>query len=186
MKLVLFIILLSHVLFADERLALLETEAKSYLGGNYIWGGNNPEGFDCSGYSKYVYQKIGVNLPRTALEQSRVGRLVDASEIERGDLLFFLTDSSRNMPITHVGIYLGNNRFIHASGTKEGIITSSLDGKYGRLFVKAMRPTDLNLDVKNSVMTQKFFDVEYKAIHSPTRVEMKYNFYTLVDGKYTR
>lgn len=184
--LLLFIVLFPPIILGDEKLAMLETEAKSHLGGSYVWGGVNPTGFDCSGYTRYVYQKLGLSLPRTALEQSRVGRPVPPDQLEKGDLLFFLTDRSRGLPITHVGIYLGEGQFIHAAGHKEGIITSSLSGKYGRLFVRATRPTDMDLNLKNAVMTRQFFSVEYQAVHAPTKVEVNYNFFTLKDGKYTR
>ncbi|MDY0215044.1 MAG: C40 family peptidase [Bacilli bacterium] len=184
----LFIFLISYVvfLFGDNRLALLETEAKSYLGGTYVWGGVNPSGFDCSGYTRYVYSKIGVELPRTAVEQADRGRQVSRDNLEKGDLLFFLTDHKRGLPITHVGIYLGNGQFIHAAGKDEGIITSSLSGKYSRLFVKATRPTELNLEIKDAVMTQKFFSIEYEAIHSQTRVNLQYKPFSIQNGKYVR
>lgn len=186
MKTLFLLLIVPVVIFGDERLALLETEAKNHLGGSYVWGGQNPAGFDCSGYTRFVYNKIGVNLPRTALEQSRVGRTVSPDQLEKGDLLFFLTDRGRGLPITHVGIYLGDGQFIHAAGSKEGIITSPLSGKYGRLFVKATRPTEMDLVTKNAVMTRQFFSVEYEAIHAPTRVDLNYNLFTLKDGKYTR
>lgn len=183
-----FLMLLSLALFGGERLTMLETEAKSYLGNNYVWGGENPNGFDCSGYTRYVYQKIGISLPRTAFEQSKVGRSISSvNQLEKGDLLFFLTDRRRGIPITHVGIYLGDGNFIHAAGQKFGIITSSLNGKYGRLLVKATRPTDMLLSVKNEIMTPQFFSVEVRAMRSPTKIEVKYNFYSLnKDGFYSR
>jgi len=115
-------------------------EAKKFLGGRYIWGGTTPKGFDCSGYVKYVYAKAGINLPRTAYQQSMVGKTVKKSKLKKGDLLFFLTDKKRHIPITHVGLYIGNDRFIHAASKKEGIIISKLSkSKYNKFFVKAKR-----------------------------------------------
>ena len=114
--------------------------AKKYLGGRYIWGGTHPKGFDCSGYTQYIYKKEGVTIPRTANEQAKVGKEVSRFELQKGDLLFFLTDRLRNIPITHVGMYLGNYKFIHAASKRTGIIISSLNkSKYSRLFVKATR-----------------------------------------------
>ena len=115
--------------------------AKTHLGGKYVWGGTVPEGFDCSGYVQYVYKKEGVQLPRTAYEQSKVGKDVTWSKLKKGDLLFFLTDRKRGIPVTHVGMYIGNNKFIHAASRKKGIIISPFTpkSKYGRLFVKATR-----------------------------------------------
>ena len=114
--------------------------AKKHLGENYVWGGTSPNAFDCSGYVQYVYNKEGVALPRTALQQSKVGKEVSRFELEKGDLLFFLTDKSRKIPVTHVGMYIGGGKFIHAASKKKGIIITNLNkSKYSRLFVKATR-----------------------------------------------
>jgi len=114
--------------------------AKKHLGEDYVWGGTNPGGFDCSGYMQYIYKKEGVSIPRTANQQSKVGKEVSRFELQKGDLLFFLTDKSRNIPVTHVGMYLGNDKFIHAASKRKGIIISSFNkSRYSRLFVKATR-----------------------------------------------
>jgi len=114
--------------------------AKKHLGGKYVWGGTRPEGFDCSGYMQYLYKKEGIQLPRTAYAQSKVGKYVTRSELKKGDLLFFLTDKSRNIPVTHVGMYIGDDKFIHAASKKKGIIISSLSkSRYNKIFVKAKR-----------------------------------------------
>lgn len=114
--------------------------AKRHLGEEYVWGGTNPGGFDCSGYMQYLYAKEGVSIPRTANQQSKVGKEVSRFKLKKGDLLFFLTDKSRNIPITHVGMYLGDDKFIHAASKKEGIIISSFSkSRYSKIFVKATR-----------------------------------------------
>jgi len=114
--------------------------AKKHLGGKYVWGGTHPKGFDCSGYTQYIYKKEGVDIPRTAYEQSKVGKEVSRFRLKKGDLLFFLTDKSRNIPVTHVGMYIGDGKFIHAASKRKGIIITSLDNsKYSLLFVKATR-----------------------------------------------
>ena len=114
--------------------------AKKHLGEDYVWGGTVPGGFDCSGYMQYIYKKEGVSIPRTAYQQSKVGKEVSRFELKKGDLLFFLTDKSRNIPVTHVGMYLGDDKFIHAASKRKGIIISSFNkSRYGRLFVKATR-----------------------------------------------
>ncbi|CAA6802890.1 MAG: NLP/P60 family protein [uncultured Sulfurovum sp.] len=116
------------------------TNAKKHLGGKYVWGGTHPKGFDCSGYMQYIYKKEGVSIPRTANAQSKVGKEVSRFSLKKGDLLFFLTDKSRNMPVTHVGMYIGDGNFIHAASKKKGIIITSLDdSRYSLLFVKATR-----------------------------------------------
>ena len=122
-----------------DRKKLLE-DAKYFKGGKYVWGGTSPKGFDCSGYVQYLYKKHNVNLPRTAWAQSKKGRAVDLHDLQKGDLLFFLTDKKRGIPVTHVGIYLGNGKFIHAASTKKGIIISPIfHGYYAKKFVSARR-----------------------------------------------
>ena len=122
-----------------DKQKLLE-DAKYFKGGKYVWGGTTPEGFDCSGYVQYLYKKHNINLPRTAWAQSKKGFTVDKSNLQKGDLLFFLTDKKRGIPITHVGIYIGNGNFIHAASKKKGIIISPIThGSYAKCFVSAKR-----------------------------------------------
>jgi cell wall-associated NlpC family hydrolase len=105
-----------------------------------VWGGTSPKGFDCSGYVQYLYKKHNINLPRTALGQSKKGIPVSKDHLQKGDLLFFLTDKKRGIPVTHVGIYLGNGEFIHAASKKKGIIISPIThGYYAKKFVSAKR-----------------------------------------------
>lgn len=113
----------------DERSSAsgILTTARNYMGVPYVYGGESPKGFDCSGFTQYVYDKNGIALPRTAEAQSRVGKKVTRSELEPGDLVFFNTEKSGS--INHVGIYVGNNDFIHASRTL-GITVTSLDSSY--------------------------------------------------------
>ncbi len=114
--------------------------AKKHLGEKYVWGGTKPNAFDCSGYTQYLYKKEGVALPRTAYEQSKVGKEVSRFELQKGDLLFFLTDKSRGIPVTHVGMYIGDDKFIHAASKRLGVIISSFSkSRYSKLFVKATR-----------------------------------------------
>jgi len=114
--------------------------AKKYLGGKYVWGGTKPEGFDCSGYMQYIYKKEGVSIPRTAYAQSKVGKEVSRYNLKKGDLLFFLTDKKRGIPVTHVGMYIGDGKFIHAASKRKGIIITPFEeSRYSSLFVKATR-----------------------------------------------
>jgi len=129
----------TYQLTNDDKKKLLDY-AKFFKGGKYVWGGTTPKGFDCSGYVQYLYKKSGVNLPRTAWAQSKQGMPVDKSHLQEGDLLFFLTDKKRGIPVTHVGIYLGNGEMIHAASTKKGIIISPIThGHYANTFVSARR-----------------------------------------------
>lgn len=91
----------------------LVADALGLIGISYRMGGNSPQsGFDCSGLVRYVFQSaIGLNLPRRAEEISRIGTKVDRQELKPGDLVFYKT---LRRTFSHVGIYLGNNRFIHA------------------------------------------------------------------------
>lgn len=128
-----------YLVSKDEKEILLEN-AKYFKGGQYIWGGTTPDGFDCSGYVQYLYKKHNISLPRTALEQSKKGTLVSKDSLQRGDLVFFLTNRRRGIPITHVGIYIGAGEFIHAASRQKGVIVSSLIyGRYANKFVLARR-----------------------------------------------
>lgn len=129
-----------HVSALDKQ-KLLE-DAKYFKGGKYVWGGTTPEGFDCSGYVQYLYKKHNINLPRTAWSQSKKGLTIAKSDLQKGDLLFFLTDKKRGIPVTHVGIYIGDGNFIHAASKEKGIIISPLThGSYAKTFVLAKRVT---------------------------------------------
>ena len=114
---------------AERSEALLQ--AISALGVDYRYGGRNPAtGFDCSGLVAHVYQEAwGVRLPRDTRGQSEAGVPVSMSDLEPGDLLFYNT---QNRPYSHVGIYLGDGRFIHAPKTGARVRVESLDGSYWR------------------------------------------------------
>ncbi len=109
--------------------AALITEAKKYLGVPYVWGGETPAGWDCSGFTMYIYRvAIGVSIPRVAGDQAGVGVNVPVANIQAGDLVFFKDTYAPG--ISHVGIALGGGQFIHASGTGEATVISSLGEAY--------------------------------------------------------
>ena len=107
------------------------TTAKSFIGVPYRWGGVSPEqGFDCSGLSMAVYHLNGLNLPRSSKAQWQAGAPVNRRQLSKGDLVFFATSGGRE--ISHVGIYFGEDKFIHAPGRNKRIRFDSLSKRYFR------------------------------------------------------
>ena len=114
--------------------------AYNYLGEKYVWGSAQPGvGFDCSGLTSYLYNKVcGISLYRNSAAQSNNGYHVSKSNLKQGDLLFFSTNGSGS--ISHVGIYVGNGKMIHASTPSTGVIISDIDSNYySNTFVTARR-----------------------------------------------
>jgi cell wall-associated NlpC family hydrolase len=112
--------------------------ADQYVGVPYTWGGNTPaSGFDCSGFTKYVFAKQGIQLPRTSREQARAGRQValDFAAFLPGDILLF---AEPDEAISHVAIYVGDGRIIHASSALGGVNYLDLDGSRGAWYVQNM------------------------------------------------
>lgn len=122
--------------FASTADNLIET-AKQQLGVRYQNGGTTPSGFDCSGFVQYVFLQHGISLPRTSQQQFTVGNPVAKSDLRPGDLVFFTTYAKG---ASHVGIYVGNNQFIHASSSK-GISYASINDPYywGPKYIGAKR-----------------------------------------------
>mgnify|MGYP005765076305 CR=1 FL=1 len=113
--------------------------AYDQLGKDYVWGANGPDSFDCSGLTKYIYKKaFGIDLPRVSYEQAKFGKAVDKEDLQPGDLIFF--DTMNKDRVSHVGIYVGNNEFIHAANSNKGVIKSSLSGYYEDRYINARRP----------------------------------------------
>lgn len=109
-----------------NRKKLIQT-AEKYLGVKYKMGGTSPGGFDCSGLVMYVYKKNGLKLPRSADDQYYKGKKLNKKRLLPGDLVFFNT-SGRG--ISHVGIYAGENRFIHAPRTGKKVSFADLNNSY--------------------------------------------------------
>ncbi|HEU4654331.1 MAG TPA: C40 family peptidase [Steroidobacteraceae bacterium] len=103
--------------------------AISLLGSPYKWGGSGPRQFDCSGLVRFVFGEIGVDVPRTAAEQYSAARHVDLDELAPGDLLFFRISGRR---VSHVAIYAGEGRFIHAPQTGRPVELRTLDDEFYR------------------------------------------------------
>jgi len=106
--------------------------AMQYLGVPYVWGGASPSGFDCSGFTMYVYAKVGISLPHNAAMQYGYGSPVSRENLQAGDLVFF-------NGLGHMGLYIGGNQFIHAPHTGDVVKISSMSGWYSDTYVGARR-----------------------------------------------
>ncbi|QWV92636.1 C40 family peptidase [Geomonas oryzisoli] len=123
----------------------LKKSAYGFLGTRYRFGGSSRSGIDCSSFVQHVFKELEVSLPRTAREQFEVGNAVAPGDLQRGDLIFFATYASYP---SHVGIYLGNNKMIHASSRDRRVVISSLNTSYYRSrFLGAKRIAKVNPDV---------------------------------------
>ncbi|AJY70609.1 peptidoglycan-binding protein LysM [Geobacter sulfurreducens] len=123
----------------------LKKTGYSFIGTRYRFGGTTRKGLDCSSFVQHVFRELDVTLPRTAREQFHVGNPVATGDLQKGDLLFFHTYA--RFP-SHVGIYLGNNKMIHASSRDRRVVISSIDTPYYRSrFIGAKRISQINPDV---------------------------------------
>jgi cell wall-associated NlpC family hydrolase len=112
--------------------AQIADQSSTYLNIPYLWGGNDPLGFDCSGFINYLFQNAGINVPRyTSFDWFQKGNAIHANSLLRGDLVFFHTyeDLEAPNPATHIGIYLGDGTFVSATSSK-GIAVYPLNLPY--------------------------------------------------------
>ncbi|MBE6062148.1 MAG: glycoside hydrolase [Clostridium butyricum] len=105
----------------SEDAKALITQAQKYLGIPYLWGGTTPAGFDCSGYMQYIFASYGINIPRLSQEQQSYSQPISIAQIKPGDLVF-----NQKSNATHVGMYIGNDMYIHAPHTGDVIKISQL------------------------------------------------------------
>lgn len=111
--------------------------AMGLIGKPYSFGSTGPNSFDCSGFVYYVFKKFGINLPRTSQSQAYVGTRVSRNELQPGDLIFSNTYSS----LSHVGVYIGDGKFVHAANSGTGVTISGVnDSYYGSRYAWATRP----------------------------------------------
>ncbi len=125
-----------------SRQSKITSIAKKKLGRRYVWGASGTKNtYDCSSFTKYVYRKNGITIPRTSINQSKFGKHIKRNNLKKGDLIFFDTSKRHKGYVNHVGIYLGNGRFIHASSAKKKVVISNLSRFYGKRYRGARRPS---------------------------------------------
>jgi peptidoglycan DL-endopeptidase LytE len=118
---------LAKTLESNQALSSLKKSAYSFLGARYRFGGTSRNSLDCSSFTQQVFREQSVKLPRTAREQFNVGNEVIRGDLKKGDLVFFQTYAQ--FP-SHVGIYLGNRKMIHASSREHRVVISTMDTPY--------------------------------------------------------
>lgn len=138
---------LAKSLEANQAISSIKKSAYSFLGARYSFGGNSRNALDCSSFTQQVFREQSVKLPRTAREQFNVGNEVMRGDLKKGDLVFFQTYA--RFP-SHVGIYLGNRKMIHASSREHRVVISTMDTPYYlSRYLGARRMTDTTSDVIN-------------------------------------
>ncbi len=120
------------VSLTDQRAKKVVAAALSRVStGQYVWGASGGNSFDCSGLMMYAYRQIGISLPHSSSAQSRLGKAVSIKNLKPGDLLFFYS------PVHHVGMYIGDGKFVHARNTRDDLEVDTISG-YGH-FTSARR-----------------------------------------------
>ena len=109
----------------------------SYLGKPYVWAEEGPHAFDCSGLTYNIYGSMGIEIPRVAREQAKMGKLVSFKKLYYGDLIFFGSTNKRSKYINHVGIYLGDGWFAHASSKDRKVVVSHFEKE--PIYIKRMK-----------------------------------------------
>jgi cell wall-associated NlpC family hydrolase len=115
---------------------------KKYMGVRYEFGAStsSTRTFDCSSFTKYIFGKYGVKLPRTSVAQSKVGKAVSKANLKAGDLVFFSSGSRANgSNVTHVAVYIGNGKILHTYGSPGVTISDLNSGNWKRTYLKARR-----------------------------------------------
>ena len=135
----------------------------SLIGIPYRWGGNNPQqGMDCSGFIHYVFKKsLGIDLPRTAAQMARVGIRVNLDELEPGDLIFF---TIHHRYIDHVGMYIGNNKFIQSPHTGDSIKVTEFNSTWRSMVTGAKRIVQEEYSGNGNTTLESFQDINDEAL----------------------
>ena len=126
----------TYDIIIDDRTKIVE-EVNKYIGVPYLWGGNNPDAFDCSGLVQWTLKKThNITIPRTTyLQYNKWSNNFNSnlSMIQKGDLVYFSTYGQN--PVSHVGIYVGNNQFVHAPSRNKNVMTSKISGYWKNNFI---------------------------------------------------
>lgn len=126
-----------HARADGDAAARAAEHARNMVGKPYVYGGNSPRGFDCSGLVQYSYERAGVSVPRTTRSQLEAGLPVTARALRTGDLVFFDQEGRK---FSHVGIYIGDGRFVHAPSSGKRVRIDRLEERYWQQhFVAARR-----------------------------------------------
>ena len=146
----------------------LISTANKYIGVPYVYGGTTSKGLDCSGFTQLVFKNLGITIPRTSSQQYNTGKAISKANLQTGDLVFFNTSGAG---VSHVGIYTGNNKFIH-SATNKGVITSSINDPYywGSRYVGAKRVATLTDEMESEV---KSAEIDFTVFTSRSEVALK-------------
>ena len=137
----------------DPTIKNLKNMVKNLQGSPYVWAEEGPNTFDCSGFTYYMYGSMGIEIPRVAREQAKKGKKIPKNKLQYGDLIFFATSKKSYKNITHVGMYLGDGWFTHASTVTNEVIYSNLNtSKYYKKKLRICRRylPDLDINLKTS------------------------------------
>lgn len=140
--------------------SLLEEQVEELIGTPYKWAGASTKGFDCSGFTSYVFKKFEIELSRTSASQAKEGTAVAKDKLRAGDLVFFNTNGKS---ISHVGIYLGDGEFVHSASNKGVIISKLSESYYVKRYVTARR-------ILNDELYQKFVEDQQTVEEEPIEV----------------
>ena len=126
---------------AEAARAEVANLACEFIGARYVYGGASPSGFDCSGFTLYIYKQFGFSLPHSATSQLAYGEEVAKEDLKPGDLVFFRDTSITRKAASHVGVYIGDGQFVHASSSRTGYVkvNNLTDSYFRNIYVGARR-----------------------------------------------